>query len=241
MRTNSPTAAFILGLFIALGLIGAAFVSGKALLSFKDADRYVTVKGLAEREVDANLVIWPLSFAEAGNELAGLYEIMQKRQAAVTTFLTSRGIQPTNITANPPDITDFQARKYNPANQQRQYRYLARATLTVRSENVELVRQLMGTSSELIKQGIVLTGDQYQMRPEFLYTTLNSIKPDMIREATEGARKAAEQFARDSGSAVGKIRNARQGIFSIVDRDRNSPYRKIIRVVTTVDYMLTDI
>ena len=98
----------------------------------------------------------------------------------------------------------------------------------------------MAESSALLKQGVVLTGEEYNMRPDYLYTNLNTIKPEMIREATQNARKAAEQFARDSGSSVGNIIKARQGLFSITNRDRNSPHKKIIRVVTTVDYMLTN-
>jgi len=96
----------------------------------------------------------------------------------------------------------------------------------------------MGRSSELVKQGIVLASDDYQNQPEYLYIGLNSIKPAMIEKATKNARLAAEQFARDSESRVGSIRNARQGLFTITDRDRNTPYRKIVRVVTTVDYFL---
>lgn len=240
MTANSPTSSLILGICIAIGLIGAAFLGGQSLLAFKAAERSVTVKGLAEREVAANLVIWPLSFAEAGDALPALYQAIQEKQTAVTTFLTTNGIAHEAITTNPPDITDVQARKFSPAQQQQRYRYLAQATLTVRSEDVDLIRELMAKSSELIRQGVPITGDGYQSRPEFLFTALNTIKPDMIREATKNARQAAEQFARDSGSRVGKIISARQGIFTIVDRDRNTPYRKIVRVVTTMHYQLTD-
>jgi hypothetical protein len=98
----------------------------------------------------------------------------------------------------------------------------------------------MGRAAELVRQGIVLASDDYENRPEYLFTGLNSIKPAMIEEATKNARLAAEKFARDSGSRVGSIRNARQGLFTITDRDRNTPYRKIVRVVTTIDYFLLD-
>ncbi len=240
MRQSSTAGSFILGLLLCIGLLGASLIAGKALLNFKAADRYVTVKGLAEREIDADLVIWPVSFAETGNDLQNLYHQIHGKQDTVIRFLVDNGIKTTAISTNPPDITDFQARKYNNNNDKRPFRYLARATLTVRSNDVDLVRSLMGKSTELIKQGIVLSGDDYQIRPEYLYTALNTIKPDMIREATEDARRAAEQFARDSGSRVGAIKNARQGFFSVRDRDRNTSYRKVIRVVTSVDYFLKD-
>lgn len=229
-----------LGLFLCLGLVLSSWLLSKAVYSIKAADCYVTVKGLAEKEVDADLVIWPVSFTEAGNDLAVLYERINSKQQAIQLFLTESGVTPDEISTNPPVVTDFEARKFDTGNRKREYRYLVQATLTVRSTDLALVRSIMGRSSELVKQGIVLASDDYQNRPEYLFTGLNSIKPAMIEKATKNARLAAEQFARDSGSRVGSIRNARQGLFTITDRDRNTPYRKIVRVVTTVDYFLLD-
>ncbi len=97
----------------------------------------------------------------------------------------------------------------------------------------------MEQSGKLVKQGIVLA-NSYGRGTEFLFTGLNRIKPAMIAEATKNARKAAEQFAQDSGSKVGSIRKARQGLFTIRNRDMNSPDLKIVRVVTTVEYFLKD-
>jgi hypothetical protein len=229
---------FILGLFLCLGLIISGWLLSRAVYSIKAADRYVTVKGLAEREVDADLVIWPVSFTETGNDLAELHERINSKQQAIQLFLTESGITQGEISTNPPVVTDFEARKFDSGNRKREYRYLTQTTLTVRSTDLALVRSIMGRSSELVKQGVVLASDDYQNQPEYLYIGLNSIKPAMIEKATKNARLAAEQFARDSESRVGSIRNARQGLFTITDRDRNTPYRKIVRVVTTVDYFL---
>jgi len=229
---------FFLGLFLCLGLIISGWLLSRAVYSIKAADRYVTVKGLAEREVDADLVIWPVSFTETGNDLAELHERINSKQQAIQLFLTESGITQGEISTNPPVVTDFEARKFDSGNRKREYRYLTQTTLTVRSTDLALVRSIMGRSSELVKQGVVLASDDYQNQPEYLYIGLNSIKPAMIEKATKNARLAAEQFARDSESRVGSIRNARQGLFTITDRDRNTPYRKIVRVVTTVDYFL---
>ncbi|MDW7771278.1 MAG: SIMPL domain-containing protein [Desulfobulbaceae bacterium] len=229
---------FFLGFFLCLAIILSSWLMSRALYSIKAAERYVTVKGLAEREVDADLVIWPVSFFETGNDLAMLHETINSKQQAVRLFLTENGIRQEEISVNPPVITDFEARKYDSGTVKRENRYLAQMIFTVRSSNLPLVRSIMGRSSDLVRQDIVLAGDDYQNQPEYLFTGLNSIKPAMIEEATKNARLAAEQFARDSGSSVGTIRNARQGFFTITDRDSNTPYRKIIRVVTSVDYFL---
>jgi len=116
-------------------------------------------------------------------------------------------------------------------------RYRADITITARTPDVKRVKQAMETSGTLVKKGVVLA-DNYGCGTEFPFTHLNSIKPAMIAEATKNARKAAEQFTRDSGSTVGSIRWARQGLFTIRDRDINSPDLTIVRVVTTIEYFL---
>ncbi len=98
----------------------------------------------------------------------------------------------------------------------------------------------MEKSAELVGKGIVIAAQNWDTPTEFLFTSLNQIKPDMIDTATKNAREAAEKFAQDSDSRVGKIRRASQGYFSISERDRNSPDKRVVRVVTTVDYFLVD-
>jgi hypothetical protein len=135
---------------------------------------------------------------------------------------------------------DFHAHKYSYGKEKRPLRYRVEATILVRTGNVPLIKKLMEKSTELINEGIVIIQADYQRSTEFLFTGLNAIKPAMIEEATKNARQAAEKFAKDSGSTVGKIRNARQGLFTITNRDKNSPDRKKVRVVTTVEYFLVD-
>jgi hypothetical protein len=231
---------FFLGFFLCLGIILASWLVSRAVYSIKAADRYVTVKGLAEREVDADLVIWPVSFTETGNDLLALYQDINGKQQEIMAFLEENGISREQISVNPPEVNDFEAQKYDRGGARRENRYLAQSVLTVRSSDLARIRAVMARSADLVRKGIVLTGDEYQNRPEYLFTGLNDIKPAMIEQATRNARLAAEQFARDSGSSVGTIRTARQGLFTVADRDRNTPYRKVVRVVTTVDYFLLD-
>ena len=94
--------------------------------------------------------------------------------------------------------------------------------------------------SELLKQGIAIIGGDWEYKVSYDFTGLNDVKPQMIEEATKNARLAAEKFAKDSNSKLGKIKHASQGQFSIEDRDANTPFIKHIRVVTTIDYSLED-
>ena len=237
MDTRSVTASVILAVGIAGGFafLGSNISSG--IESFVNRDRIVTVKGLSERQVKADRVIWPVGFRELGDDLQDVYGRIEKRKDQVVAFLKEAGLTDAEIEVASPQVTDAQAEMY--ANQKSRYRYSMTQTVTVSSDKVDLVRDLLVRQSDLIKAGVTLVGD-YSWRTSFQFTGLNTVKPAMIEEATKNARASAEKFAQDSGSSLGKIRRANQGQFSITDRDSNTPYIKSVRVVTTVEYFLKD-
>lgn len=240
MGTPQKSASYglLAGLSIGLGLLIFGILLRQGLESFKDKDRVVAVKGLSEREVKADRVIWPLMYKEIGNDLQVINSTIQSKNKAIIAFLTANGISEDEITLSSPEIIDMRAERY--ASTESKYRYNATAVITIYSTKVDLVRKLMENPSELIGKGIALTGDDYRYQKQFLFTGLNSIKPAMIEEATRNARTSAIKFAQDSQSKLGKIRSADQGQFSINDRDANTPYIKTVRVVTTVYYYLED-
>ena len=223
-------------IIIAIGLLLLGNQVRNGISEFIAKDRIVTVKGLAEMEVPADKVVWPLMFKDIGNDPALIYANINKKNQAIVAFLKSRGIQEEEISIAAPEIIDMEAERYGA--QQVNYRYNATSVITVTSGRVEAVRQLMGEQAELLKQGIAITGGDYRYNVTYSFTKLNDIKPRMIEEATRNARAAAEKFAKDSDSRLGKIRNASQGQLVIEDRDSNTPYVKSIRVVTTVNYYL---
>lgn len=236
MDETKHVAIFGISLILAAGLLGSQLAG--AALDFKALDRTVTVKGLAERDVPANIAIWPISFQDASNDLGELYESLQAKTAIIREFLLQRGFDADEISVAPPSVNDLQARSYG--GDQARFRYTATAVVTLYSDQVEAVRAAMAEALELGRRGVAVTGENYQAQPQFLFTELNDIKPEMIEQATRNAREAAEKFADDSGSELGKIRQAQQGLFSISDRDSTTPYIKRIRVVSTIEYTLSD-
>jgi hypothetical protein len=239
MSGSAKAPALILGLFLMLGLLGLGLLLGGSAVRVKEYERTVVVKGLSEREYPADVVIWPIRFSEAGNELAAVYESLDASTEKIRGFLTRHGISGKDITVSAPDITDKWAEQYG-AGRRPEFRYSAMQTVTVYSRDVETVRKVMSRLSELGRQGIVFTGSRYGDRVEYLFTRLNEVKPVMIEEATRKAREVAEKFAADSDSRLGKIKKARQGQFSITPRDRNNPHIKRVRVVSTIEYYLSD-
>ena len=225
-------------IILALGLVALGAQIEDGIDSFVNRDRIVTVKGLAEMEVPANKVTWPLMYKEVGNDLPTLYNKINATNAAIVEFLKKKGITEQEISVNAPEIIDMQAERYN--SNPTPYRYNVTTVITVTSGQVDLVRGLISEQSELLKQGIAITGGDYRYNIQYDYTALNDIKPQMIEEATKNAREAAQKFAKDSDSQLGKIRRASQGQFSIENRDANTPYIKRVRVVTTIDYSLED-
>lgn len=209
-----------------------------AAISVKEYERTVTAKGLAEREVPADIVIWPVSFTLASNNLAELYQNIDQGTQSVREYLRARDIAAADISANSPVITDKSAQSYGGPDAP--FRYVATAVVTVYSHDIDTVRRAMNDLPELGKKGIVLTAGNYDSQTQYLFTGLNDIKPDMIEQATLNAREVAQKFAADSGSRLGKIKRASQGQFSINPRDANNPHIKKVRVVSTVEYYLAD-
>ncbi len=216
------------------GLIIMGYLIGSGIEKFANKDRFVTVKGLAERDVMANKVIWPLPFKSVGNNLSELYNTVEEYSKIIVSFLHKYGISDNEIVIGAPTVTDREAQSYAPENIK--YRYQVASVITIISPQVEKVLQLMQSQLELMKQGVAI-GEDYSYPTRFEFTKLNELKPEMIEEATRNARAVAQKFANDSESDLGGIRQANQGQFSITS-DATTPQIKKVRVVTTVDYYL---
>lgn len=223
-----PSIAIVAG----LALLG--FFVSKGLTSIANQEQYVTVKGLAEREVLANKVVWPLPYKCVSNDMQKLYDEIETNRNIVLSFLKEGGITGDEIVISAPAVTDRLAQSYVPDNIK--FRYQAEAVITVISPQVEKVIELMGKQIELMKDGVIIS-DEYSYQTQFEYTALNDIKPAMVEEATCNARAVAQKFAEDSDCELGNIKQATQGQFSITS-DETTPQIKNIRVVTTVKYAL---
>lgn len=231
---KNAISASIIG--IAIIILGFALKAG--IDNFTNRDRVVTVRGLCEKEVRANKVTWPIVTKEMGNDLATIYTHIQSTNNAILQFLKSNGIAEAEISVNPPQVYDNAADRYG--NQDIKYRYQVTNVVVVTSDKIDAVRALMNKQTELLRQGIAVVAGDYNYQTSYEYTDLNNIKPEMIAEATANAREAADKFAGDSDSKLGKIKTASQGQFSINDRDQYTPDIKTVRVVTYITYYLED-
>lgn len=225
------------GLAIMLGLIILGSMFPKAVEKYRSYDRVVNVKGLCEKEVKADKVIWPVVYKVMANDIQSIYDQTDFCNSEVVAFLKEGGIDAAEITVSVPQISDKLANEYG--DNDRAFRYISKNVITVCTSDVDAVLALMSRQSELLKKGIVVGGsNQWENPVEFKYEGLNEIKPEMIEEATENARETAKKFAKDSNSRLGKIKTANQGTFTIENRDSNTPYIKKVRVVTSVTYYL---
>lgn len=230
--------ALILGCCFIIGMALCALLVGHSLKTVKRMEEYVTVRGLSEKEVAADLAIWPLTFNVSDNDLSLLEAKIQSSRKIIYQFLSDNGFDPKEISNSPPNITDSDVDSHSNADAKTQYRYKANITVLLRSSKVNKVKAAMEACDKLVQQGVALNSGDYNTKPQFLFTGLNDIKPDMIQEANRNARKAAERFGADAHSDVGSVRHASQGQFEINDVDSSTPDRKTVRVVTTVDFYL---
>lgn len=241
----------LLGILLATGLVLGGLVLGSQIKATRLSDRYVTVRGLAERNVKSDLAIWCLGYKDAGDDLLPLYSKSEADKKAILEFLSRQGIKPSEIEVGTVSVTDTQANEYGGGNNRSQKRYIIQQSISVSTNRVDVVASASQKTMQLVQRGVVLSA---KGGPSYKFTGLNSIKPDMITEATRNARAAADRFASDSGSKVGSIRQATQGIFSILapnagadtgessygygGNNDESSITKTVRVVTSVEYYL---
>lgn len=241
----------LLGLLLALGFVFGGWVLGTQIKATRLGDRFVTVRGLAERTVKSDLAIWPIEYKEAGDNLSSLYSKTEADRKVILQFLDQQGIKSSEIELGIVHVVDTQANEYGGSNRA-PYRYIVEQQVTVMTSRVDQIAAAAQKTMYLLQQGIVLSSNQSQGLA-YKFTGLNSIKPDMITEATRNARSAADRFASDSGSTVGSIRQANQGIFTILPANSggdtgesnqageflsnaDSSLMKTVRVVTSVQY-----
>jgi hypothetical protein len=245
---NNAAAAAVLGLLLALGLAGAGYFVSTTVYKGRYASNAVTVKGFAEREVQADLALWQVGYSVTGDNLAELYQRSQAQEAVITGFLTQRGFAAADIKPRGVHVNDLLANPYRDRNAGHAQRYILDNAISVRSNDVMRVDETSRALNDLIRQGIVLSTNTV----DYEFTKLNDIKSQMLRDATQNARDAAQQFANDAGSRVGSIQSANQGLFSIVSRDaaaqamggegnfsvQQNTIDKMVRVVVTLTYYL---
>ena len=231
--------SLVIGLSFIVGLSILGYVLGNSLLQYKLLERTVQVKGLAQKEVKADIVIWPITYIQPGNDLSKMYTKLEDDTKKIQEFLKNRGFTSNEISISAPSVVDKIAQDYI-NNAEVKFRYNAKQTITLYTNKLDIARKSMLNIIDLGKSGITFKANDYNNLIEYKFSKLNSIKPLMIEEATKNARLTAQKFAEDSKSKLGKIKKARQGQFSIYDRDKNTPFIKKIRIVTTVEYYLSD-
>ena len=223
---------------LAIGMIVLGLCIKWGIDDFANKDRVVTVKGLAEKEVEADKVTWPIQTKEIGDDLPALYSKINATTEKVKAFLRQNGVKEQEISVNAPVVVDLKAERYGADNHR--YRYNITSTITVTSRDVKLVRGIIARQGELLKQGVAVVEGGYGNDVTYEYVSFQKMKPEMMQEAIKNAELTARQVAENSSSELGKITNASQGQFSIDDRDANTPYIKKVRGVITVTYSLKD-
>ena len=236
--TNLGLIVLSVALVLAGWFVGNGFFKGRAV------DRYVTVKGLAERDVEADIGLWPIRFVVGDDNLGTAQYRIEQSKRAVMYFLRQHGVDSASVALQDMSVVDMQAERYRsgqPGN-----RFIITQTLMVRTSDPKLILKASQDVGKLVEAGVVMSIGDYGTGPTYVFTRLNDLKPEMIADATKNARQAGEQFAKDSGSKLGKIRRAYQGTFEILPRDRapgimeNIQLGKTVRVVSTVEYYLKD-
>lgn len=233
----------IAAVFLAAGLALGGFFPGYYYYQAKLNNNSVTVKGLSEMDVRADTAIWKLKFVITGNELSTAQQKINSQATEIRKFLTEQGFKENEIKLGRIETNDLMANPYRNNDADRS-RFILSQTITVKTNNVDLVEKALPQTDSLIGKGIIFDSASYEYPVSYIFTRLNEIKPQMLEQATKNAKEAAYEFAKSSESKVGKIRRANQGVFSILPREQsNGSYEsqqieKTVRVVSTIEFWL---
>lgn len=220
---------------LAAGLIVGGYLLGDGLTRARAADRSVTVRGLAERDVMADLATWTIAYSASAGNLPTAQASVDQDTSAIRAFFKELGfpdeaLQPTGV-----NVSSF--------TQDGITTFTVRQRMTLRTTDIARAQRAVRRQFDLVRRGVLLEEGSGMA---YTFTRLNDIKPAMVAAATRDARAAAEQFAKDSDTGVGGIKQATQGYFEITGRDGDSgggwgvadtPYKRV-RVVTTIDFYL---
>ncbi|MCX6852439.1 MAG: SIMPL domain-containing protein [Verrucomicrobia bacterium] len=228
MKSTSLLAALLLAMGIALG----GYFVGQGIRGHNKTSK-IAVKGLAEKEVPASIAIWTLSYSATDDQLAEVDRKLAEGATLVKEFLTGAGFEEADIALQPPSLRDHSMETRDKDAQAPATRFSASQSVLLRTKKAQSVKAAVSATSTLMRKGLMLGTIS---EPRFFFEDLNSVKPGMIEEATKNARVAGEQFARDSNTQLGKLLNASQGWFQVLDRDEATPERKIVRVIVEVEY-----
>ncbi|AIL66027.1 hypothetical protein NOVO_08535 [Rickettsiales bacterium Ac37b] len=247
---NNVLSLAILGILIAIGLTMLGYLVGQSFFKAKQLDRVVTVKGLSEKMVEADLAVWPITIKGVDNDLQQLNAKIEQDCKKVKDYLIQLGFANEEVELSQYSVKDLMAQEYR-NKELENGRYIITASVTLKSNKVKLVKEAYQQIASLIKEGILIdVGDDYSYKgPLYQFTKFNELKLLMLTEAIKNSKEAANKFAEDSNSQLGMIKTANQGVFSMVavnssevysnsNKDEISSIHKKIRVVITVDYYL---
>lgn len=233
---RQPLGAITLGAagILSLGLVAGGYLLGDGLTRMKMAERSVTVRGLAEREVTADLATWTISYSATAQDMASAQASVDQDAASIRAFFAGLGFPEDSIQPTGANVSSYTNEGVT--------NFTVRQRMTLRTTDIERAQRAVRQQADLVRRGVLLEEGSGM---SYTFTKLNDIKPEMVAEATRDARASAQQFAEDSGADVGGIRQATQGYFEITARDgdgggwgsADTPFKKV-RVVTTVDFYL---
>lgn len=235
--------AVVASLIVGCGIAMGGFFPGYYYYKTLHDNRSVTVKGLAEMNVKADLAIWKIKFKTTGNDLGALQQKMTNDLHVINNYLTKQGFNADEVIVGRMNTNDLMANQYRDARAS-ESRYILDQSITVRSSKVDKVEQTLREIGELVAQGVIFEYQDYGSPVTYIFTGLNQVKPQMLEEATRNAYASALEFAKSSNSKVGRIKTANQGIFTILPREQidgvseSAQIDKTLRVVSTIVYYL---
>lgn len=248
-KTLTAKTLWFSALILSLGFIVSAAVMGYALKQFNSTKNAMTVKGLAEKPIQADAARWEINLQtnQASDNIPQAYQLLDQRMMTLQSFFTEHGFKSTEMQLGNKSSQSYYEEVENAEGRTtREFKgYIAMQSLVINSRDIKKIEKAAKDAYLLDEKGIAI-----DEKPQYLVSNLEEIKMSLIANATKNAHSRANEFAKVGGVKVGAMRSASQGAFYILPEsgsDEDSDYggaydkgtiNKIARVVVTINYAI---
>ena len=240
---GSRLAMFLLGATLALGFTLSAYILSHAVVRMRH-ENTIKVKGTAEAKVESDSAKWKAVYTVRNPILSKGYAELESNQKLVQAFLTEADVSPKECTYSAVTLRTENKRDAQGHLTNELESYILSQSIDVSSTDVQRIDTVSKTITQLIKQDIEIESQA----PQYVCSSVEKIKLDLLGKAAENAFDRAKVLAEKSLGQVGGLSSASQGVFQItpVDSTEVTDYgsydtttiKKNVKAVVTLEFLI---
>lgn len=222
MKTSLSKALLGVAVILSIGLAIAVSIMVSGYKTKYLTAQTISVTGGAQKNFESDIIKWTADYARISTDISQASALLGEDRETVKAFLHEKGISSDDIVFQSVNIYRNYEYEYDSrGNSIRVFKgYNLSQKVIIESQELDIVEQAAREISSLLSQGIELTSNS----PQFYYSELESLKLDLIKEASENAFQRATNIASESKAEIKGMQQADLGIFQITGQYEDEDY-----------------